>query len=190
MKPKVSWSVILFAALLLTGGKPITSSRSKQVVQPSKQVARQNHLAESLKTWQKLKALHNGSYRYSVEGGFLTFYDVTTIMVRRGKVVSQIYSYFERNSKDQWVFMDEYSWTEEGAAVGSHEGAAPLTVDELYRVCRDEVLTRNPRVNDIYLDFKANGVLDSCVYGLKGFTTDVFPGVYVGTLEFLPTKPD
>ena len=182
----MSWSAIFLVTLLLMSSKPVTSSHNVRVARPSKVVIRQNRLADSLKTWQKLKASHQNTYRRTVERGFLTFYDVTTITVRKGKVVSRVYSYFERNSKDVWVVMD--SWKEEGEAVGSHEDFAPLTVDELYKVCQDEVLTRNPRANDIYLEFKANGVLDSCVYGLKGFTTDVFPGVYVGTLEFLPTK--
>ena len=166
------------------------SSHNVQVARPSKVVIRQNRLADSLKTWQKLKALHQNTYRRTVERGFLTLYDVTTITVRRGKVTSRVYSYFERNSEDAWVVMD--SWKEEGEAVDKHRksGVAPNTIDELYKVCRDEVLTLNPRINIIYLDFKANGVLDSCVYGLKGFTNDVLPGVYVGTLEFLPTKPD
>ena len=130
---RLRWLVIFSAALVLMGGKPVASPNNAQAVKPNKMVIRQN--------------------RYEVYGGFLNFYDLTTLTVRNGRVVARAYKYFETNDKGEYEVMDEYSWTEKGAMVGSHKeyGAAPRTIDELYRECRDTVLTRNPRAHDIYL---------------------------------------
>lgn len=191
MRARLSWLVILLAASALLGTEPVASTNNGRTTKPNKVLIRQNRLAESLKTWSKLKAKHGNYYRYEVYGGFLNFYHLTTITVQNGRVVTRAYEYFETNDKGEYEVMDEYSWTENGAAVGSHRnsgGAAPHTIDEIYRECRDTVLTRNPRAHDIYLDIGDDGVLRSCVYGFKGFAMDVYPGVSINGIEFPPFK--
>lgn len=77
----------------------------------------------------------------------------------------------------------------EGAALGSHEaGAAIRTVDELYSVCRDEVLTQNAFANDFYLSFRDDGVLNYCEYAPKDCVDDCSSGVNITDLEFLPAE--
>ena len=153
-------------------------------------IVRQNRLAESLEIWNRLKAKHGDNYRYRVADGFLGFESITTITVQKGRVVTRTYEEGRIDNKGEFIIEKQSSWTEKGAGVGSHEnsGAAPRTVDELYRECRDDVLTRNPRAHDIYLDIGSDGVLRSCVYGFKGFAMDTYPGVSISALEFLPRK--
>lgn len=155
---------VVLAVLFLTGAGPAADGTGPTAA-PDKTAVLQRRLADSLETWIRLKAGHGDHYRYEVRGGFLTFYDVTTITVRDGKVVARAYTYVERDAGDVWRFSDERSWTEAGAAVGGHEHVvAPRTVDELYAACRDDVLTQNPLANTVSLYTDGNGVLSSCTY--------------------------
>lgn len=175
-------------ALLLTGGSPATDRDFEQAAMPDETARLQRRLAESLEVWQQLKAERGDTYRYSVRGGFLTFYDLTTITVRSGKVTARAYAYFERNDEDEWVFLAEHSWTERGSAVGGRAAsaaAAPYTLDELYKSCWDVVLTKNPRANRISLYIAENGVLSDCTWSPKGRAVDTAPGVSVSGLEFI-----
>ncbi len=193
LRPRLRWLVTLLAASALIGGKPVASPSNKQVTKPSKVVIRQNRLAESLKTWNRLKAKHGDHYRYEIHGGFyLGWGSITTIIVQDGKVVARTYEEGQTDNEGELMVEEQYSWTEKGAGVGSHEGsgAAPRTVDELYKECRDDVLTRNPRTNDIYLDVGNDGVLINCLYAPEGYAVDAAPGVSINALEFLPTKND
>lgn len=191
MRLKLRWLVVLLTASLLMGAKSVVNPSNEQITRPNKVRIRQNRLAESLRTWNKLKAEHDDHYRYEVaEGFFIGFGYVTTITVRNGEVVARTSEYIETNDKGKYKVVS--SWTEKGAAVGSHEeyGAAPRTIDEIYRMCRDDVLTRNPRANDIYLDIGDDGVLINCNYAPKGFAVDVAPGVNISALKFLSAKND
>jgi hypothetical protein len=81
-------------------------------------------------------------------------------------------------------------WVETGVEVGTHlEGAPALTIDQLYNRCRDDVLAVNRSSNDITLLFRADGILDTCVYTPRGCQDDCATGVWVNTLEFLTESP-
>ncbi len=61
-------------------------------------------------------------------------------------------------------------WREALRDVGRHEeGAPPLTVDELYDLCRDQVLGAHPELTP-RLSFQRNGLLQHC-----GFLSDECP---------------
>lgn len=151
------------------------------------QLAKQGELDRSLAAWNALKAENGESYRYETSfASWAGFGDTTTLSVQSGKVTARAYEAYRLEGDGQTTITE--SWTEEGAAVGSHEaGAAPRTVDELYGVCRAEVLTKNPLANDFYLFFRDDGVLESCTYVPKGCVDDCSSGVNITGLEFLST---
>lgn len=125
------------------------------------QFAEQSELGKSLETWNALKAENGGHYRYETRSvSWTRFRSTTTLTVRGGEVVIRAHESHYQNDAGEDV---SESWTEEGAAVGSHEsGADPVTIDALYSECRTEVLSQNPRDNEFYLDFHTNGVLETC----------------------------
>ena len=145
-----------FAALLLAG---------------CGQFARQGELDKSLATWQALKVENGESYRYEVSSGSaLTPPATTTLTVRNGAVIKRSYIFTDVNSTGEKV---TESWTEEGATVGSHErGSEPLTLDERYQRCRNDVLSQSPITYEIRLEFAENGVLAYCA----AFSKDIYYG--------------
>ena len=149
---------------------------------PNEQVA----LETSLETWKNLKAQNGDHYRYKTSfGSFSGFGDTTTLTVQGETVVSRAYEAYRVNGNTGEKNVTE-SWTEEGAEVGSHKaGAEPRTVDELYGVCRSDVLTQNPSANDFYLEFRDDGVLKTCDYVPKDCVDDCSRGVNITGLEFL-----
>lgn len=149
-------------------------------------LAEQSEFDRSSTTWRALKAEHGDHYRYAVDAssvfGPLT---VTTLTVKDEAVVVRTYEVSEVTGAGVNVVE---SWTEEGAAVGSHEeGAEPLTLDERYHSCQDGVLNQSRAANDIYLTFQDNGVLASCFSLPRGAVYDGGAEV-ITDLEFLSSQ--
>lgn len=149
------------------------------------QVVKQGELDRSLATWNALKTQNGDSYRYETSfASWAGFGNKTTLTVRDGEVTARAYEAY-RHEEGQTTITESYA--EEGAALGTHEaGAASRTVDELYGVCRAEVLTQSALANDFYLMFRADGVLETCEYAPKNCVDDCSSGVNVTGLEFLP----
>ena len=71
-------------------------------------------------------------------------------------------------------------WWEHGKEVGTHEdGALPLTVDDLYDVCREQVLDVHPELQP-RLYFRFDGLLQHC-----GFLVDECPDCPAASLQSL-----
>lgn len=140
-----------------------------------------DRLAESLADWQVLKGHNGGHYQYDVGfASWVGFSDTTTLEVRDDEVVLRRYE-----ARDAEGEVTE-SWTEQGEALGSHEHGAPLqTIEELYAVCRNEVLTRDREENTIYLEFGDDGVLDYCQYVPVDCADDCARGVSIDAFRFL-----
>lgn len=171
---QVKLLVLVFTGLLLSG---------------CGQSVKQSELDESLATWQNLKAQNGDHYRYETSFASWTgFSSTTTLTVKAGRVTARAYeaTYFDQDKTETTE-----TWTEQGSEVGSHEaGAEPRTVDELYGVCRSEVLMQSSAENEFYLEFRGDGVLKDCYYRPKNCADDCLMGVNISGLEFLPAKPD
>ena len=189
--PRLSRVGYASAFLLLLAGcqQTVTKPGTEQSTPPGA-TQEQKLLAKSLETWQQLKTQNGEHYRYKTSfASFFGFGSTTTLTVQAEKVIARTYESYSTN--DEGGREAGESWTEEGAALGSHEaGAALRTVDELYGVCRSDVLTQNPLENDLYLVFRDDEVLKTCEYFPKNCADDCFMGVSIAGLEFLPTKPD
>lgn len=145
----------------------------------------QKQLAESLETWNTLKTENGDHYRYEVSAGsvFGPSYD-TTLTVQKGEVVQRDLGITEIDNEGNVTTTE--SWSETGAALGSHdEGAELITLDERYSRCRDDVLNRNASTEDVTLEFQANGVLASCYTIPKNVEYDG-GSEFITSLEFPP----
>ncbi len=181
-----SWWLAGLASLLLAGCQQAPAPNGGKVTPPPETTPQQKELAESLETWNTLKAENGDYYRYDTSfASFFGFGSTTTLTVQDEQVIVRAYRSYATNEDGEPEAAE--SWTEEGAAVGSHEaGAEPRTVDELYSVCRSEVLPQNPLENELYLEFRDDGVLKTCEYFPKSCADDCFMGVNITDLEFPP----
>lgn len=136
-------------------------------------------VAESLLTWQNMKAADDGTYQYTQSNSSFTgFRDTTTLVVEDDVVVRRTYEVYDEND----TLFESYD--EQGAEVGSNRAGAPArTIDELYEICRDDVLTRDPVQNHIIVTFHDDGILETCVYVPRDCADDCDEGVGIDTLD-------
>ncbi|MBD8488044.1 hypothetical protein IFO69_04725 [Echinicola sp. CAU 1574] len=145
----------------------------------------QNQLEKSEKNWQVLKSENGESYRYQVSTSSWTGYSsITTITVLKGLVTKREFqSYLPDNEGGQELV---YSYVEEGEKIGADtEGAEPITLDELYDVCKEEYLTVDPNSNTIYFTEFDNGLVKSCGYVPQNCVDDCFFGFSLKIIEWL-----
>lgn len=173
-----SLSISLAAALLASCGSPdaTTPDASPPDASPP---PREDLLAESLLVWQDLKAADDGTYQYTrSDSSFSGYRSTTTFVVEDDVVVRRTFEGYDENG----VLVD--SFDEQGAEVGTSEGAEPArTIDELYEICRDEVLTQDPDSNYFYLTFRDDGVLELCAYVPDDCADDCDEGVEISSLD-------
>ena len=172
-------------SLLLAGCQQTPAVGTEKVSTPNEETPQQKQLAESLETWNVLKAENGNHYRYEVSAGsvFGPSYD-TTLTVQAGEVVQRDLAITEIDDEGNVSIVE--SWSETGAALGSHdEGAGLIPVDSYYSHCRNDVLNQDSETNYIYLELLGSGVLSYCFYVPKDVAYD--GGGYVITgLEFPP----
>lgn len=161
-----------FALTLLTVGAFLTAWGPPEV----------ERLERSLAAWEALKKANGDDYQYEVHFSAMTGGGGMTLLeVRDDKVVMRTFEARGVNGPTE-------QWTERGAKLGSHENAAPLrTVGELYEICREEVLTQDRTVYNLYLEFGDDGVLKECQYAYKPEDVGdaMASGVLISALRFL-----
>ncbi len=178
------WWLAGSLALMLTGCQRTAILDTGEVSPPPEATPQQKQLTKSLEAWNTLKAENGDHYLYEVSAGsvFGPSYDAA-LTVREGKIVQRDLTITEVDNAGNVTTTQ--SWSETGAALGSHEeGAELITIDKRYSRCRDHVLSQNPTTNDIYLEFQDNGVLRNCSYVPKGVADDG-GGEVIFDLEFL-----
>ncbi len=148
-------------------------------------------LDESEAAWEARKASGTGDYAFgwtfSSWTGFYRGWSLTVVddlVVMRTKTEGcQDYQY------DECAEFVADNWCEEGDDVGSHaDGCALALVEDLYRSCREDVLSKSPDENDIYLAFDDDGILVACTYFPKNCADDCAVGVWIGFLDWLAEK--
>ncbi len=189
LKSSRTWWLAGLTSLLLAGCQQAPAPDDGKVTTPPETTPQQKQLAESLETWNALKAENGDHYRYeTLFASWTGFRSTTTLTVQDNVVVTRAYESSYINDEGEEI---TESWTEEGAAVGSHEaGAKPRTIDELYTECRENVLTQDATENEFYLSFHDDGVLEACYYRSKNCADDCLRGVSAEEFEFLPPKDD
>jgi hypothetical protein len=140
-----------------------------------------DQLSRSRQSWEGIKARPTTHYRYTDRNSSFTgsTWDITTEVLN------------DQVTERSWVIKDRNgavldSWTETGAAIGSHTGVGPvLTIDGVYDGCESEVLSKDPATNLITLTFRDDGVLAVCTYFPKNCADDCAVGYHISTLELL-----
>ncbi len=163
------WVVLVAAALGLSGCQTKDEAR----------------LEDSESAWRALVRQQGAAtYSYVVpQSSWTGFSTRTALQLESGSVT------YRRYESTTWVDDNTLSpialqWEERGAELGNHTGAAPLaTLDDQYRRCATEVLTRDPDDNGIYLEFDARNILQTCVYVPKGCVDDCSFGVTLADVE-------
>lgn len=183
------WWLAGLTSLLLVGCQQAPAPNGGKVTPPPETTPQQKQLAQSLETWNTLKAENGDYYRYEVSAGsvFGPSYD-TTLTVQAGEVVKRDLAITEIDNEGNVTTTE--SWSETGAALGSHdEGAELIAVDTYYSRCRDDVLKQDPETNHIYLELQDSGVLSYCAYIPKDVAYDG-GGYVITSLEFPPFSDD
>lgn len=122
----------LFIPLILAAGTLASVAGTAAPANPDAQ-----RVLESRITWEKLRDGAGGDYTYQVPKVFMMSREMTTVVVKGNKVVERT---FEESGPPRPVPpgvappAPAPKWVEKGVDVGTHkgEGAAALTVDELY----------------------------------------------------------
>lgn len=141
---------------------------------------------ESLSKWTGLKTDNGRSYIYQTDIiSFTGDGSTTEIKVINNSVVSRVYQSFTINGETgERTITDTYSENE--AALGTNqEGAAPLTIDELYNSCASEYLVVDQENNTIYLQTEVNGLLTLCGFTPNNCADDCFTGVSIKAFDWI-----
>ncbi|PCJ96492.1 MAG: hypothetical protein COA50_06845 [Flavobacteriaceae bacterium] len=142
----------------------------------------QNEYDLSLQTWLDLKALNQNTYEYTVTySSWVGFSWETTITVQNGIIVKREFEYVQLPAD----FPDTVlQWTKSENEIGTYEnGAAPLTLDQVYEIAAQEWLI-NRKNAKTYLETNHNGLISSCGYVENGCSDDCFVGIHIKSIFF------
>lgn len=142
----------------------------------------------SFKAWKKFKSSVNNSYQYTVVSGSWTgFGNETTIDVKNGKVIQRTYTATTMDGATGVKKIVE-QWTEDLTTLNVHNnGAAALTLDEIYMKAETEWLV-NIKNADTYLETKNQGMISMAGYVPKGCMDDCFTGITISSIRSITTE--
>jgi hypothetical protein len=140
----------------------------------------ERQLDESRATWEELRDSAQGNYTYArYSHSFADEYGWSThFTVESNAVVRRELTVEEGSDREPWI--------ETGADLGSHDdGFDILTIDQIYDICEQQFLHRDPSKYDLTLTFHENGVLGSCHSREHGYVDDS-EGVDIDVVELTP----
>jgi hypothetical protein len=148
------------------------------------EVAYESAYNNSQSAWMTAKGSNGSAYIYRVEdmaedgSG-----QMTRLLVREGAVVERTYKRYEDLDFRMGLLTE---WTESQADIGLHgEGAAALTVDDLYETCHDSVLNKGDGYH-IAFEVDSRGILKTCTYRPSGCADDgCTTGVRINEVIFM-----
>jgi glycine betaine/choline ABC-type transport system substrate-binding protein len=144
---------------------------------------------ESLTLWAQYKASVKNTYTYTVlRSSFTGNNSETKITVVNGAVTKRDYIYYQYDMStgtSTRVVLRE--WHETTGNLGSHtdEGAALLTIDDVYANAKNVWLKADPNTNDVYFEAKNDGLISTAGYVLKGCADDCFIGINIISVSSL-----
>lgn len=144
---------------------------------------------KSLFAWQAFKASSGNSYRYTVAtSSWVGISSETTITVNNGVVTKRDYiqKQMVQNTPGQPPAIDVVQeWQEAGSTLNTHNyGAATVTLDEIYRLAKEEWLKEREDVT-YYFEAKNTGMISSAGYVPNGCADDCFIGITIISIEKL-----
>ncbi|HEX2848531.1 MAG TPA: hypothetical protein VHN59_18440 [Chitinophagaceae bacterium] len=151
-------------------------------------VSYKSELRKSLFAWQAFKANAGNSYRYTVTtSSWVGISSETTVTVNNGVVTQR--SYIQRrmaqSPSGQPSTVVAQEWEETGSTLNTHNyGAATITLDEVYKLAREEWLKEREDVT-YYFEAKNNGMISTAGYVPNGCADDCFIGITIMSIERL-----
>ena len=142
-------------------------------------IAEKVELQRSVDTWLALKTENNSNYEYSSRyNSWIGFGSEITLEVENDILVAR--------HRDMWDDEDNHTYWSETTPddLGSHDYHQMSTIDQLYAICKDEVLVKDPVKNSINLSFDDDGILKACTYFPNNCQDDCSVGVNISSVEF------
>jgi hypothetical protein len=134
--------------------------------------------------WLTAKSQNGHAYLYRVEKTSTDGSgELTSLTVADGAVIERV---FKRYDDLDFRMGLTAEWAEGQGDVGAHEeGAAALTVDDLYDTCQDSVLNKGEGF-DIIFEVDARGLLKTCTYRPAGCSSDACSlGIQINEVIFM-----
>lgn len=135
----------------------------------------------SQQTWLSFKSASANSYRYTVTTSSWTGLSTeTTITVEQGRVTHRS---FVKTYRDNFNTPITEQWQEDEAALNSHdEGAATITMDEIYENAKTDWLLERENATT-YFEAKNDGIISLCGYVTDGCADDCFIGISISSVR-------
>jgi hypothetical protein len=133
--------------------------------------------------WQDFKKANGDSYSYQVTtSSWVGYGSETTITIKQGKIIERSYVRKAYQSSGLTVVLE---WKEDENQLGTHqEGAALMTMDEVYAKARDEWLLKRDNAKT-YFEAKNDGIISLCGYVPNGCADDCFMGIAIKFIKGL-----
>lgn len=131
----------------------------------------------SLQQWKNLQLKNYNYTTYDID-----WITTTTITVKNGKVVKREFIY---NYQNDW-FPEYHHWVEDTPKeLGSHdEGFVPITLDDVYTQCRQNVLIQDPLYNEVVFDTSNHGLISKCYYYPVNESDGPVRGVLIRSINY------
>lgn len=142
---------------------------------------------KSREAWLDFKSEYNNTYRYQVTTTSWTGFSTgTVISVDKGRIVRREYEATEMVLDGQGRGPTQNvvgHWIESEGEIGSHtEGAAAVTLDEVYSRAKNEWLKKRDDAT-VYFKAENRGMISLCGYVPDGCQDDCFHGIHIGYVE-------
>ncbi|MCL3782147.1 hypothetical protein EMN47_17300 [Prolixibacteraceae bacterium JC049] len=143
--------------------------------------------SSSLENWESLKQKNGSSYVYQTSTYSWTGYSNTTeVKVLNGKVVERIFVEYQSEGTSKKKIG---SYKEIGDQLGTNEfGTAPITIDELYKLCVGKYLSADRDKNTIYFEVETSGLMTLCGFVPDGCMDDCYRGIRITAFKWLKTN--
>ncbi len=138
---------------------------------------------DSYHQFEKFKASSKNNYVYTVStSSWVGYSTITKIQVKNGIVVGRIFTSTIRGNDG--ALKTFATWNEGTSDLNSNqEGAASLTLDEVYHKAKNEWLKVDKSANQIYFEAKNNGLISNCGYVPNGCADDCFFGIRITEIK-------
>lgn len=155
-------------------------------VAPLREISFVEEYITSKNKWEKAKAVHQDSYRFTLEqiseDEGLT--KRTTVTVQNGKITERAFEQFNSSMNDKERL--KYSWTEDQAHINTHgDGVIGFTFDQIYENCIVMHLSQDTKEYKIIFEIDKYGLIATCGSTQSDCEKDCFLGYEVVKFEWL-----
>lgn len=139
-----------------------------------------NKLEKSFLIWKKNKLDNNSIYSFSSEfNSWVGFGNRSKIFVNNETVIKKEYISWNKNRE----IIEKFIETKDKVG-NSTKGSIPHTIDELYEICRNDILKKDKVHNNIYISYDNNNILKNCLYSPKHCADDCSRGIRIQNIKF------